>query len=57
MLTCKSSINFLQIFQTVQDCLSFFNVHGLEELPLPLSEDEDSYRLPRVQQMESIVSV
>ena len=45
----------MQIFQTVQDCLSFFDAHGLEELPLPLGEDEDSYRLPRVQEMDPIV--
>ena len=46
----------IQVFQTVQDCLSFFDVHGLEELPLPISEDDDSYRLPRVQHTDPIVS-
>ena len=45
----------MQVFQTVQDCLSFFDARGLEELPLPHGEDEDSYRLPRVQQMDPIV--
>ncbi len=43
----------VQVFHTVQDCLDYFDEHGLVELPV-LSEDE-SYQLPRVTPLEPIV--
>ena len=44
----------LQEFYTVKDCLDYFDVHGLVELPL--SSEEESYQLPRVAALEPIAS-
>ena len=41
-------------FESVQDCLDYFNKHGLVELPnIPV--DEDTYQLPRVDPIDPIV--
>ncbi len=43
-----------QTYKTVSDCLSYFDSHGLVELPLP-PRDDGNYHLPRVQPIDPIV--
>jgi len=52
-LVCLDCVWFsLQEFHTVQDCLDYFDEHGLVELTASL--EEDSYQLPRVTPLEPI---
>ena len=43
-----------QEYKTVGDCLSYFDSHGLVELPLP-PRDDGNYHFPRVQPIDPIV--